>query len=137
MTCKELIDIVDKLHVNKYDDELKFRWLSDIDGQIYNDILCTHEDNFMPEGFEGYDSWNDGETELIAAEPYTDLYRWYLEAQMDLANQEMNKYNNSKSMFNVSYKAFADAYNRQHMPLNKGGFRFTSGKRGVCDALSS
>lgn len=137
MTCSEAIAFVDKVKPNHYDRESKFKWLSDLDGLIWNEILATHEENPVPDGIEEYLPERDGDTVLLVGAPYTDIYRWYLESQIDIGNQEVQKYNNSKAMYNVQYTAFADYYNRHHMPLQRYNFTFTARPRGVSDALST
>jgi hypothetical protein len=42
-----------------------------------------------------------------------------LEAQIDYANNEYDKYNNSITVYNATYANFERYYNRTHMPLGK------------------
>ena len=138
MTVIEAIMQLDKARHNQFSAAEKFRWLSNIDGLICREILDTHEDSPMTEGFKGYTEGMDENTVLIAPFPYDVLYRWYLESQVDLGNMEITKYNNSRDMFNNAYLAYTDWYNRTHMPKQAGGFRFTEGRRaGEKDALST
>ena len=46
MTIKECIDIVDQLKPNQYSTFDKVRWLSQLDQNIMNDIILTHEEHF-------------------------------------------------------------------------------------------
>ena len=55
-------------------------------------------------------------TELLVPAPYDDIYIRYLEMQIDYANGEYGKYNNSKVMYNETYTVFKRYYNRTHMP---------------------
>jgi len=116
MTIQEAIDELDALKPNSYTAAQKIKWLSDIDLLAYNEILSTHED--APEtAFTGYASVADTATRLLIPAPYTDVYRWYLESRVDLANAETGKYNNSITLFNNAYLTFTDRYNREHAPL--------------------
>lgn len=54
---------------------------------------------------------------LLVPFPYTDMYLFYLSAQIDLGNAEIAKYNNNKQLFNNAYLTFSDYYTRTHMPL--------------------
>lgn len=127
MTVKEVITMVDRLKPNKFSEMDKLRWLSEIDGLIVRELIETHEGSPLEEEFEGYGK-ADMNTDLIAPHPYDSLYRWYLESQIDLGNMEINKYNNSKTMFNNAYLTYTDYYNRTHMPKKRvSGFRFTEG----------
>lgn len=138
MTAGEVIALVDKLKPNRFSAEEKYRWLTDIDGMIVRELIDTHEDSPLTGEFTGYIPERDEDTKLIAAAPYDGLYRWYLESQIDLANMEIAKYNNSKNLFNQAYLTFTDHYNRTHMPRQRGGFRFSEHRRGGGnDALSS
>lgn len=127
MTVKEAIALVDRLKPNKFSETDKIKWLSEIDGLIVRELVDTHEDSPLEEEFEGYRA-TDKNTELIAPYPYDILYRWYLESQIDLGNMEINKYNNTKTLFNNAYVNYTDYYNRTHMPKRRvRGFRFTEG----------
>lgn len=129
MTVKEAIAQVDKLKPNKFTMEDKVQWLSDIDGIIVRELLDTHENSPVEGEFRGY-SMEDMDAELIVPSPYNVLYRWYLESQIDLGNMEIQKYNNTKTLFNNAYTTFTDHYNRTHMPKQRvNGFRFTERSR--------
>lgn len=124
MTVIEAIELVDRLKPNKFSEEDKVKWLSDIDGLIVRELVDTHEDSPLQGEFGGYTSADN--TQLIAPYPYDNLYRWYLESQIDLGNMEIAKYNNSRTLFNNAYLTYTDHYNRTHMPKRKAhGLRFT------------
>ena len=137
MTVNEAIMMVDKGKPNKLSEEEKYRWLSEIDGMIVRELIDTHEDSPLSGHFAGYHSPDDADTQLIAPFPYDQLYRWYLESQIDLGNMEIGKYNNARSLFNSAYLTFTDHYNRTHMSKQVSGFRFTEARKVENDALSS
>lgn len=138
MTVSEAVAFVDKMKPNRFSAEEKYRWLTDIDGMIVRELIDTHEDSPLAGEFMGYIPGRDDDVNLIAPAPYDGLYRWYLESQIDLANMEIGKYNNTKNLFNQQYLAYTDHYNRTHMPKSRGGFKFTERVRGgEQDALSS
>jgi hypothetical protein len=118
MTIIEAINAVDTLKPNTYTYAEKIRWLSALDGTIKKEIIDTHEggDGVV---FEGYNADTPLETELLVAGPYNEVYIMWLEAQIDYANQEYDKYNNSMMMYNNSYNAFWRYYNRTHLPISK------------------
>lgn len=117
MTIIEVITDVDALHPNGYDQPNKIAWLSSLDGRIKDEIIDTHEGgDGVP--FNGYNA-KDINTELIVPRPYDEVYRYWLEAQMDYANGEYTKYNNSMAMFNNAYTAFERHYHKTHMPKGK------------------
>ena len=118
MTIKEAIDLVDKLKPNQYSENLKIKWLSKLDGQIYKEVFLTHEGNPV-ENFVGYDEASQ-ETELLVSYPYEDIYNYFLQAQIDKENGEIAKYNQSITQYNNAFLAFQNYYNRTHMPLPSG-----------------
>ena len=137
MKIKDAIALVDRLKPNKFSVADKVAWLSEIDGLIVRELVETHENPPVNGDFGGYTDDNL-EVELIAPYPYDILYRWYLESQIDLGNMEINKYNNSRTLFNNAYLTFTDFYNRTHMPKQRvPGFIFTERSGGEKDALSS
>lgn len=116
MKVSEAITRIDSLKPNVYSQEDKIRWLSMLDGIIKKEIIDTHE------GGEGvtYSAYtgNTLMTELLVPSPYDDIYIKWLEAQIDYANGEYGKYNNSITMYNTAYMSYARAYNREHLPKN-------------------
>lgn len=118
MTIIELITDVDALHPNGYDPAYKIQWLSQLDGRIKNDIIDTHEggEDIV---FNGYDSDTPTDTKLLVPRPYDEVYRYWIEAQIDYNNGEYTRYNNSMAMFNTAYSAYERHYNRTHMPKGK------------------
>lgn len=130
MTASEAVAFVDKMKPNRFSEDEKYRWLTDIDGMIVRELIDTHEDSPLDGPFSGYIPGRDDDTELIAPAPYDRLYRWYLEMQIDLGNMEIAKYNNSQNLFNQAYLTFTDHYNRTHMPRQRGGFRFSQNRKG-------
>lgn len=118
MTISEAIDLLDVLKANKYTDEQKRRWLTELDGQIFKEIVQTHEaDAAMPETFDGYDMDTPGTQELLVPSPYSDIYMHFLAMKVDLYNAEIINFNNNQQLFNLAYDTYAQAYNRTHMPV--------------------
>lgn len=115
MTITQAIETVDRLRPNQFSEEDKLRWLSELDGAVYQEVLTQHETAVEP--FAGYDAQTAlDETQLIIGWPYDEIYRWYLEMKMDDANGELVRYNNSAAKYNTYYQALQNAYNRAHMP---------------------
>lgn len=117
MTIFEAITKIDAIKPNNYSELDKVKWLSELDGKIKAEVIDTHEGGQnIP--FNGYDDETDIEaTKLLAPYPYDDLYIKWLESQIDYANAEYGKYNNSSIAYNTAYTAFERYYNRQNMPI--------------------
>lgn len=122
MTIREAIERLDTLKPNMAPEEQKVRWLSEVDGQVWNELILKHEDAPF-RLFNGYDAETDPETELLVPYPYDALYIHYLSAQVDLLNQEIGKYNNSAEMYNQGLKNYSDYYTGMHMPIRSGHWR--------------
>ena len=118
MTIIELITAVDEIKPNGYEQLAKMQWLSQLDGMVKNEIIDTHEGG-EDVTFEGYNAETPLDTPLLIPHPYDDVYRYWLEAQIDYANGEYTKYNNSMSMYNEAYSAYQRHYHRTHMPVGK------------------
>lgn len=117
MKAMDIIDRVDMMEPNGYTPEQKLRWLSTLDGQIYTEVILTHEGGklgAMPE-------YTTGQEQLLVDRPYgEDMYYNYLMAMIDAENGETQRYNRRMTMFNNCYKSFVNWYNRNFMPKSTG-----------------
>ena len=118
MELIEAIGRVDAVKPNGFTREEKIRWLSVLDGMIQNEVIDTHEGAEAVE-FHGYDEETSVQTVLLVPHPYDYLYVHWLEMQIDYANGEYGKYNNSRDMFNSAYSDFKRYYNRTHLPKGR------------------
>ncbi len=118
MTLMGAINHIDAVKPNGYSQTEKIKWLSTLDGIVKAEIIDTHEggENVT---FKGYDEMTALTQELLIPHPYDDVYIKWLEAQIDYANGEYNKYNNTITVYNKALADFEKAYNRTHMPIGK------------------
>lgn len=116
MKLSEAIARLDELKPNSFSKGQKLFWLSALDETVKREIIDLHEGGescaFIP-----YDENSRGDTQLLVPAPYDEVYLRYLEAQIDYANGEYERFNNSNAMYGAAYTAFARWYNRSHMPL--------------------
>jgi len=115
LTIRGAIDQVRNLKPNQYDDETLVGWLSDLDGQIWQDLLCHYGDAGMSAP-QPYEYEKDLETELLIERPHEEIYVIYLCAKVDYQNGEFDRYNNAMMMVMSKMEAYQNAYNRMHMP---------------------
>lgn len=115
MTIQEAIARIDSLKPNNYLQDEKIRWLSELDGIVYKEIIDTHEDKTINE-FNGYNSETSVDTELLIPFPHNDIYIKWLESRIDYTNGEYGKFNNSITMFNSAYMQYSNFYNKHHLP---------------------
>ena len=116
MTIMGAINHIDAVKPNGYSQTEKINWLSTLDGIVKAEIIDTHEGGESI-AFKGYDAMTNLTTELLIPHPYDDVYIKWLEAQIDYANGEYNKYNNTITVYNKAFSDFERAYNRKHMPI--------------------
>ncbi len=118
MTIIEAINAIDDIYPNTYTEEEKIGWLSTLDERVKKNIIDTHEggENVV---FEGYTADTPLSTELLIPRQYSDVYLFWMQAKIDYWNAEMGRYNNSISQYNAEYRAFENAYNREHRPIAK------------------
>lgn len=115
MKIIEAIDRIDGLKHNTYSHSEKVAWLSRLDAMVKRLIIDTHEGG-EDVVFEGYTDSTDIMTELLVPAPFDEIYIRWLEAQIDYANGEYGKYNNSILMYQTAYEGYANYYNRNHLP---------------------
>lgn len=116
MTIEDVLTEVDELRPNTFDDAMKIRWISILEGRIVDEVLSTHILADKIE-FTGY-TLNDMAAELFVPDQYADVYKFYIFAMMDSVNGETARYTVSQAQFNDAWKSFANFYNRTNMPLS-------------------
>ena len=116
MKIIEAIERVDALKHNTFSNTQKVLWLSMLDSRVKMHIIDTHE-GADAVNFTGYNEETDLETQLLTEAPFDEMYLRWLEAQIDLAHRENSSYNDSISLFDAAYQAYAKYYNRTHMPI--------------------
>lgn len=147
MTIQKILDRVNQLKPNKQADETKIAWLSELDTLIHTEIILTHEtphqrrtlmeiivevepenraeaiaeaeEQEEQDAFDGYTPDTDRDTVLLAPHPYDDVYMYYLFMQIDLQNQEIDKYNNNNALFQAAYRSLSAYWNRTHMHVQR------------------
>ena len=114
MTIREILTAVKTVKPSQYDDATLVRWMGELDMRVWQDILCHYGEKDAPSPFPL--SLKDMEQRLLVDFPHDDIYIKWLCAQIDYHNGEFDRYNNAMVMFNAGWQAFADWYNRAHMP---------------------
>ncbi len=119
MTVQEAIAEVNKLKQNTIDDGTKVMWLSRLDSLVYTEIIKAHRLNaatdILPqvkENFTPYDENNAAEEVLLAPYTYADMYIFWLEAQINYWNDDIENYNKAITRFTEKYNAFANWFNQ-------------------------
>lgn len=87
-TINEVIERVERIKpVVNIDDQDKARWLIELDGRIWREIVQKSEHEELPE--EPPKEWpEDGDKPLLVSSPYDGLYDLYLMAKMEFSLRE-------------------------------------------------
>lgn len=104
MTIDKLIKLAKKLKPTPFDDEIMLMWVNEIEGMVLSEVHLVTVTDIKP-----YEIGADGSlptAELTAPMPYDKLYMQYLMAQIDYANGEYSKYQNTMQMFNSYYTEY-------------------------------
>lgn len=107
MTPNKVIEIVDGIKPNSYSEEIKIRWISELDGIVQKQV-------FQEKNATEYVYPDDMDRELLIPHPYDNIYQFYLEAMIDYYNREYGNYNNSVMMFDSKFSEYKKAYIREH-----------------------
>lgn len=112
MTLRELFDRVRAIPGAAADEDMMLTWLNDCEGVIFEEILSARE-GCDREAFDGYGE-EDMEAVLMARDPYSVLYVYFLAAQIYLSYADMARYNNYLALYHDAYDEFAGYYARHH-----------------------
>lgn len=127
VTIREAIGRADELRPNTLSPQTKMLWLRQLDAVLRRSVVVLHEPDSAEEAdglpAPGADLAADCEAELLAGEPDTALYLYWLMAQADLAEGEITRYANNMQLYNAALADFTAHYKASHRPLPRGQFR--------------
>ena len=116
MKAIDIIRKVDELEPNQFGADKKLDWLSELDGQIFLELSSVYEPCMSQPGRYG-----TGEEELLVEEPYAQgVYSHFLQAMMAAENYETGKYNQHITLFDSSYRQYANSVTRMHTHTGMG-----------------
>lgn len=122
MTVAEVLERIDRERPGESTEEEKLRWLSQVDGQWYREMVRTHE-GAEETTFAPYTTDGDKSVALLIAPPYDEVYLHFLYMQIDQRLGEIDRYNNDAALYNQGMLEARQAYNREHMPLQRHSLR--------------
>lgn len=117
-TIKQIIDRVDELRPNQYSEVMKLAWLAELEGKIAADVMLMGIEEIRSIEYSHPESLN---TEPLVTYPHQEVYMYWLMAQIDFANGEYNKYQNTMEMYNQYFGNFVRWFANQYEPAN--GYR--------------
>ena len=120
MKAADIIKSVNETDPSAYSNQRLLEWLSELDGQIWAEVIQTHE-GAPEEAFTGHSSEN---SEMLAPWPYgKSLYENYLKARIAEENAETERYNQCAALYGTALQEYRNWYNRTHRPLGRGSIR--------------
>lgn len=119
MTIRECLDIVDEMKPNMMSPRLKYKYLTEIEQLIHEEIVLKHAHTPAQETRPQYTEETDGETVLIVPDPYSMVYVYWLMSKIDIQNQEDGRYNIDRAHFENAYETMSDYWTRTFMPVQR------------------
>lgn len=111
MTLTQAIAICDELRPgNKWDNDLKTRWINEVQGRIHVMIHMTALRPLEEYQLEYPHNPGDIDPELDVPTPYDRLYWLYLVAMVDFSNSDWQAYENSYALYNDVLKEYKKYY---------------------------
>lgn len=107
VSISKVIEQVDGMTPNTFDEEAKFQWLSNLDGMISRVVMEQEEP-------VSYEYPKDMDKPLLVDAPYDGIYAMYLKAMIEFHHLEYDDYNNSMLMFNDLLEKYKAWYIREH-----------------------
>lgn len=129
MTINEAIAQLDNLKPNVFNEQVKRQWLSEVDSRLltlHNYYVLTAAEQAVIDAWSAYDIDTDGDTELIAVIPFTDIYLHYMFAKIDYLQSDIQRYSNGMTLYEDMYVSYANEFNRLHSPLTSSIVAFSA-----------
>lgn len=119
MTVSEVIQKYDDVRKNQISDDQKMKFLKAIDQMLMTETVRTHE---LPEKLKDvdldhyFDNWNM-QSEMLADEPWDELYIHYLDTKIAWMQNDTKKLNTATVLYDNVLLSYKGWYNRNYMPL--------------------
>ena len=127
-TIIEVITRVDENKPNAFTERQKVLWLAALDGRIAVDVFLMDITDAAQFRYTHPESLS---TELLVSFPHDDIYELWLEAKIDFANGEYDKYQNTMEFYNAAYNSFVRWFASVYEPAQ--GWGCDCGVRKRCD----
>lgn len=98
MKLAELINEVNNEKPNAFQQETLTAYVNEIEASVQEYL------GYEPEEIIKYDWEKDGGKELIVQPPFNVLYKAFLKARIDYANEEYQSYANNQAQFNSDFE---------------------------------
>lgn len=113
MTLSQVIAMTDEIKPNAFSNETKTAWVNEVEGMVQTEIFLL-----APIEIIQYDYAADKDKQLLVYPPHDKLYGPYLQARIDFANGEYDKYTNTMQLFNSFWGEFMRWYADIYAPAD-------------------
>ncbi len=113
MTIEGLFEYVSDIKPHAFGEKSLTVWLNDVETRLQREVLLL-----APVELITYRWPEDRKTVPLLDPPHDAIYRHYLEAMIDYANGEYDKYQNTMEMFNACWDAFVCAFASAYRPAD-------------------
>ena len=112
MTLQEVIAMADELKPNAFSPSVKVAWINALEGRIALSVFLMSE----ADAAQLHYTTEDLNETLLVKPPYDDIYELWLEAKIDYANGEYDKYQNTMAEYNAHYGEFVRWFAEKYRP---------------------
>ncbi len=119
MKIKEAIRRANNLRANTIEDEQKYAWASDLDGQIAEMMGRDAPVSDFPD-----------DRELLMPPPYEEIYQLYLVAKIDYYNNEIDLYTNDLMVYEEALAEAKAWWRRSNKPPQRGNWNVWASCKG-------
>lgn len=113
MTIQQVLNTIQTTTDIDITDTELISYLSKIDAKIKAEIIDIHTDEKLKD-WQPYTIETPKDTELIVPDSHSNLYIYYVKAQLDYKVDEIDRYTNNMIMFNQEYAEFYKWYSRTY-----------------------
>ena len=117
MTLQEALNLTDEMKPNMMKRNLKIKYITELEQLIHAEILMKHAHAEEEEAMPAYTEETEPGTVLLAPDPYSMVYVYWLMSKIDIQNQEDARYNIDRAHFENAYSTMTDWWTREHMPI--------------------
>ncbi len=115
MTIQEAVAMADELKPNAFSTATKIAWLNALEGRIALCVFLMSE----ADAEQLHYTADDLTRTLLVKPPYDDIYELWLEAKIDYANGEYDKYQNTMAEYNAHYGEFVRYFAERYAPAQR------------------
>ena len=119
MKIGELIAYVTAVKGREFPPEVYDVWLNEVEGLVQTRVHLVPDEAVVRLVRDAEDPEAFNETVLSAPFPYDKLYAPYIEAMIDFANGEYDRYENSMAMFDQFFTEYMAHYAQGYRPADR------------------